>query len=165
MPRGDAVAQDLDLGLTRLLDDFQKLEKSYVIVGYPAGTITHAQAKQTRHKKAGLSMPQIAAQNEFGVPSRNQPPRPFLYSTVDEQRENINRVIEKQYDKIIEGKVTLKQGLSIIGLYVMKLVDQKIGTLREPKLSPRTIAIKKSDKPLIDFGQMRQALQFKVVIK
>jgi hypothetical protein len=146
-----------------LRDELERLENSYVLVGYPAGTITHAQSKQQRRKKAGESMAQIAAYNEFGT--KNIPARPFIFSTVAEKRQDINRVIEKQYIAILDGKRTVKQGLEIIGLYVKKEIDLKIGSLRYPPNSPRTIKIKGSDKPLIDFAQMRQALQYKVVIK
>ena len=168
MPQRDAVVRDLDFGLSRVRDELELLAQSYVIVGFPAGGVTKAQSKQnpkthiTRKKKAGLSIPQIAAINEFGTDKI--PARPFLYSTVDENRDKINLALAKQYEKILAGTTTVYTGLSIIGTYVKKLVDDKIGTLRFPPNAPSTIAAKGSDKPLIDFGQMRAALQYKVVL-
>lgn len=169
MPTGAVVVKDSAPGLMQLRDELERLQKSYVIVGYPAGIVTHAQSKlnpttkQTRKKKAGADMAQIAAYNEFGT--KDIPARPFIFSTVDEHKSDINRVIERQYDKILEGKTTVKKALELVGLYVKKQIDLKIGSLRYPPNSPRTIKQKGSDKPLIDFAQMRQALQYKVVIK
>jgi hypothetical protein len=44
-------------------------------------------------------------------------------------------------------------------------VQKKIRQITIPPNSPRTIAEKKSSKPLIDFGQMVQSVTFKVNLK
>ena len=159
-PSRNAVVQDQDSGLGSAVSEIEKMAKAYVIVGFPAGTKTHAQDKNGRHKKAGLSMPQIAAQNEFGTDKI--PARPFLYNTVDENREKINNQIGKEYTKVVEGQKSVKAALSLIGLFVQKMVTDKIDAIHFPPNSPATIKRKGSSKPLIDFGQMRQAVTFKV---
>lgn len=107
-------------------------------------------------------MAQIAFDNEFGT--KNAPARPFLRTSFDENRQRINNVISGEYDKVVNGISTVKRSLNLIGLFGVDLIQQKIRAIHFPPNSPRTIAIKKSSKPLIDFGQMIQSVRHKVVL-
>jgi len=140
----------------------EQLANSYVIVGFQEGTVTKSQVKGNRRKQAGKSMPQIAAENEFGTSVI--PARPFMRTSFDENQERINKVIRTEYDKIIDGDSTIRKSLNLIGLYMTDLIQTKIRAIRYPPNSPATIAAKKSSKPLIDFGQMIQSVRHKVVI-
>jgi hypothetical protein len=144
--------------------EMEKLGNSYVLVGFQEGTVTKSQSKGGRRKAAGKSMAQIAAENEFGVPSRNVPARPFMRTSFDENQDRISNVIATEYGKIIDGESTVRKSLNLIGLYGVDLIQVKIRAIRTPPNSPYTIAQKKSDKPLIDFGQMIQSVRHKVVI-
>ena len=146
-----------------IIDQRDLLEDSYVIVGFQEGSVTHAQVKGGRAKKAGLSIAQIAAQNEFGTD--RIPARPFMSTSFDENRSKISRAIQGEYAKIIAGDSTVKKSLNLIGLYMTDLIQTKIRAIHYPPNSPRTIAAKKSSKPLIDFGQMIQSVRHKVVIR
>lgn len=53
------------------------INNSYVLVGFQENSQTKQETKNGRTKKGGKSMAQIAADNEFGVPSRRVPPRPL----------------------------------------------------------------------------------------
>jgi len=145
------------------INEIEKFSESYVKIGFQEGSVTKSQVKGKRRKEGGKSMPQIAAENEFGT--RTTPARPFMRTSFDENREKINRIIASEYDKIIEGNSTVKKSLNLIGLFGVDLIQQKIRSIHYPPNSPRTIAIKKSFKPLIDFGQMVQSVRHKVVIK
>lgn len=144
--------------------EMEKLGNSYVLIGFQEGTVTKSQVKGNRRKQPGKSMAQIAAENEFGVPSRNVPARPFMRTSFDENRDRINQAIASEYDKIIDGQSTVKKSLNLLGLFMTDLIQQKIRAIHQPPNSPRTIAAKKSSKPLIDFGQMIQSVRHKVVI-
>ncbi|MGH2612652.1 MAG: hypothetical protein ACRDFB_06330, partial [Rhabdochlamydiaceae bacterium] len=76
-----------------------------------------------------------------------------------------NKAIQGEYNKILDGKSTTERSLGLIGQLMTKLIVQKIRAIVSPPNSPRTIAIKKSSKPLIDFGQMVQSVRYKVVLK
>ncbi len=139
------------------------LNNSYVLVGFQENSQTHDQTKNNRFKTGGQSMPQIAADNEFGT--RNIPARPFMGPAFDENRPRINKAIASQYARIQEGTTTVQKALGLIGLDMIDLIQQKILSIHTPPNSPRTIAAKKSSKPLIDFGQMFASVTSKVVLK
>ena len=146
-----------------ILDEVQKLDGSYVLVGFQEGEVTHAETKNGRDKKAGLSLPQIAAQNEFGTD--HIPARSFMRTSYDENKKKIEIATNSEYEKIIDGTSTVKRSLGLIGKLMEQMIRNKIRSIHYPPNSPRTIAIKKSSKPLIDFGQMISAVHSKVVIR
>jgi len=157
-----AVA-DKDKGWKEIEKQIEIASKSLVKVGFQQGETTKLQRKGNRTKKSGFSMPDIAAVNEFG--SAKIPARPFMRTSFDENRDKITSFVQKNYDKILEGKITTKQALGLIGLAMVGLIQKKIRSIVTPPNSPRTIEIKKSSKPLIDFGQMIQSVREKVVIR
>ncbi len=149
--RSDLVA-DKDLGFNKIVAEVMKYENAVILVGFQEGSKTHSQDKDGRHKKGGLSMPQIAAQNEFGT--EHIPERSFMRTSYDENVTRIRQLIDREYTKVVAGEIPASQGLGIVGTYVQGLIQQKIRQIMSPPNSPKTIAIKKSSKPLIDFGQM-----------
>ncbi len=157
------VVKDKDLGFEEIQRQMALLDGSHVKVGFQEGTVTKPQVKGQRRKPAGLSLPQIAAENEFGT--QIIPARPFMSTSFDENKALINRAIQGEYKKIAGGTGTTERSLGLIGQLMTKLIVQKIRAIVSPPNSPRTIAIKKSSKPLIDFGQMIQSVRYKVVLK
>lgn len=163
MARAGAVVKDLNLGWDEIQQQLALIDKSYVLVGFQEGSVTKRQQKGERFKKAALSMPEIAAANEFGT--QTIPARPFMSTAFDENIQRINRAISTEYTRIVDGKTTVQKSLGLIGLLMTRFIVKKIEAIQFPPNSPRTIAIKKSSKPLIDFGQMVQSVTQKVVIQ
>lgn len=147
----------------KILKDIESLENSYVLIGFQEGSQTTSQIKNNRKKEGGKSMATIAAENEFGT--KIIPARPFLSTSFDENRQRIINLIDFEYGKIFDGTSTVKKSLQLLGVFNVGLVQQKIRAINSPPNSPRTIAIKKSSKPLIDFGQMIKTVTYKVFIK
>lgn len=154
---------DTDMGYKAVVAEIQKLDNSYVTVGFQMGEVTKSQTKGRRSKKAGLSMPEIAAQNEFGTAII--PARPFMRPAVDLNRAKIDKAIGVQYDKILAGVSTVKKSLDLIGLFMTGLIHKQIRATLYPPNAKATIEMKKSSHPLIDFGQMIQSVRHVVVIK
>lgn len=144
------------------INRIEGLADSYVLIGFQEGSVTKSQVKGKRRKQAGKSMPQIAAENEFGTD--RIPARSFMRTSFDENRDRLVQVINGEYDKIVQGTSTTRKSLNAIGLLGVDQVQTKIRAIYHPPNSPRTIAAKKSSKPLIDFGQMIQSVRHKVVI-
>lgn len=153
---------DVDRGMAEIKREIELMHNSYVMIGFQQGSVTHSQTKGDREKKGGLSMPEIAAANEFGTDKI--PARPFMRTSFDENKQRINKAIQTEYIKITEGKSTVRKSLTAIGVFMVDQIKMKIRAIHTPPNSPRTIAIKKSSKPLIDFGQMIQSVHSKVVI-
>lgn len=159
--KANAKFIEKDLGWLGILEQLGKAETAYVKVGFQFGSVTKSQRKGTRKKKPGLSMPEIAAQNEYGT--SRIPARPFMSTAVDANRGTINGYIKKQYGLILDGKTTVNKALGLIGQLMTGLIQKRIRQIVYPPNAPSTIARKGSSKPLIDFGQMVQSVRYVVV--
>jgi hypothetical protein len=157
------VVTDTDTGYGAIKAELESLANSYVIIGFQEGTVTHAQTKGKRSKKAGQSVAEIAAQNEFGT--NRIPARSFMRTSFDENRQRIEKAVQGEYGKILDGHSTVKKSLGLLGLFMVDLIQRKIYQIHYPPNSPTTIQMKGSSKPLIDFGQMVASVASKVVIK
>lgn len=108
----------------------------------------------------GKPLPMIAAINEFGAPSRGQPPRPFFRRMIEKHQhewgDQLSRVLVAQdYDAT--------KALGQMGEVIKGELQQSIIDLVEPKLAAATIARKGFDKPLIETGTMLQRVDYEVV--
>jgi len=167
------IVKDKDLGFNAIIAEIEKMHKSSVKIGFFANQVTKAEQKvnsntgELRNKVPGQSMANIARENEYGVVRRGKrvPARPFMSTSFDENRELINRVVAKEYDKILAGKSTVYKSLSALGIWFTGIVQKKIRSIQSPPNSPLTIELKGSSKPLIDFGQMISSVTHEVTIK
>ncbi len=159
------VVVDRDMGLKKILLDVDALANAEVLVGIQSGSKTHVASQRGRTQKAGKNIAAYAAENEFGVPQKKIPERSFMRTAFDENLNIIEPFVEKQYGAIIDGDKSISNGLGLIGQLLEGAVKTKIRQIREPKNSKFTIAQKKSDKPLIDFGQMFAAVRYVVKIR
>jgi hypothetical protein len=112
---------------------------------------------------SSLSLIEVAMVHEFGAPAANIPQRSFIRATVDERRADIDAMLAKQAQRIVAGAVDASVALDQVGLKIVGWVQQAIKKGIAPALAPRTVARKKSSKPLIDTGQLRSAIKHEVV--
>jgi hypothetical protein len=108
----------------------------------------------------GTSVPMVAAINEFGAPSRGQPPRPFFRRMISAKSQEwpgaiANLLKANNYDV----KTTLNQA----GEAIAGQLRQSIADLVEPPLAPSTIARKGSAKPLIETGVLLASIDHEVI--
>lgn len=137
--------------------------------GYDVGFFKSSEhvTKQKDGKTVTQPTAYIAAIQEFGAPEKNIPERPFFRQA--------NKKVEKILIKYFRTVLSLKNNYVInenemrqIALKHEGVVKERITDLREPPNAPATIKAKSkegktSDNPLIDTGQMRQAVIGKVV--
>jgi hypothetical protein len=90
------------------------------------------------------------------------PERSYLRSTVIEKKKLINEFVAKQFIEFIGAKQSLNQSLNRIGLLVVSMVQQKIRKGPFKPNAPSTIRKKKSSRPLIDTGRMRQSISHEI---
>lgn len=144
-------AHTLDIALTQLAES-RKVGK--------VGWVNGSQYIDGREYVAA-----VAAQNEFGNPSKHIPARPFMRPTIAKQQGEWKKLTEQGAKQILLGKQTAGDVLEAIGLKAAGDVRKTISQVYEPPLSPRTIAArlaKRKDKktvgnltkPLIDTGIM-----------
>ena len=113
----------------------------------------------------GTQVALIAAQNEYGNPSKHIPPRPFLRPTIASKQKEWADIAARGSKAILANKATTAQVMELIGRAAVADIQKTISLLQEPPLSERTIAARLAKrknkkhvgaltKPLIDTGVM-----------
>lgn len=133
--------------------ELEELKSMEVFVGFQAGE----NMEEDKDSGKQVDMVQIATWNELGT--RTSPPRPFLRGSVDDNRDKINSTTASLLQRFIKGD-TAESVLKKLGAFAVGLVRKKI--LDGPWIpnAPSTIKKKKSDRPLIDTGRMRQSVHY-----
>jgi len=111
----------------------------------------------------GESVAQVAFNNEYGVPEKRQPPRPFFRNAIsdhqDEWKDAIGRGIRAGYP--------VAQVLEQVGALAASDAYTSITQLMDPPISMRTIRERQergnmSTKPLIDTKIMINSISYEV---
>lgn len=103
-----------------------------------------------------ITVAQVARDNEFGVPSKKIPKRSFLRSVFKEKRREINKIAQ---DVLLKDP---SKFYDTLGTYLVGQIVRKINSGEFKSNSEFTIERKGSSKPLIDTGQLRNSLTYKV---
>ncbi|WP_236513430.1 hypothetical protein [Escherichia coli] len=133
----------LDQALNRLISSNDQYVKAGVMPGskYPDGT----------------SVATVAYKNEYGF--KNIPSRPFMRTTVREQKDAWVELTKKG----IKAGYTLEHTLNLVGLSMQNEIQYSIMIWSEPPNAPATIAAKGFDAPLRDSLLMHDSIKYEVV--
>jgi len=105
-----------------------------------------------------LTVAEVAGWNEFGTKVDGKeiiPPRPFTRYTLETKSKEILEIAKKA----INNPDTF---YDVIGLYVSSEINRTISSKPFVANKPATIRWKGSSTPLVDTGQLRNALTYKV---
>ena len=138
----------------RFYAEIEKLKKLQVRVGFQRGDAT---------EEDGTALVDIAAWNELG--NEHVPSRPFMRDSVDKHKDQINAFLKNQLVLLAQGKTDANKILNAIGVFQKGLVQKEIVDGEFAPNAPSTIRKKKSDKPLIDTGTMRQSVNYVITKK
>lgn len=113
---------------------------------------------------------QKAIWNEFGTRGGASgggwggpiPERPFMRNAMRDNRNAYRDAMKTSAAKIITGKTGMKTVLSKLGILAQGDIQEEITALSSPPNSPVTIELKGSGNPLIDNGDMRGAVTWKI---
>ncbi|MBG2875545.1 hypothetical protein I4902_08270 [Proteus alimentorum] len=116
----------------------------------------------------GTPIAYVAAIQELGYSAGGIPPRPFLRPTMNDKKQDYSQLIFRAVKASIKGNITLDNGLTQIGATVAGDVKMAIKAVTTPALDDSTVKArarrhskgKATDKPLVDTGQMLQAVSF-----
>lgn len=128
------------------------------------GIIGAAAAQQ--HADSDLTNGEIAILHEFGSPAAHLPERSFVRSTMRDPKrlDELRRLQERIIGRVIEGKMTTEQAIGLIGAWGAGAIRAQITQHGNfAPLAPATIARKRSDKPLVESGQLAGAVSWVVV--
>lgn len=150
--------EDKDLGLTRIIRTLNKdLDGVVVKVGVQAKDKAVRRGKGGSIRNTDQPLAVIAAIHEFGL--GDMPQRSFLRSAYDENLPVIDKMIQRVANGAVFGLGT-NAALNQLGNVVQGMVQRKIVDGPFVPNSPATIKRKKSSKPLIDTGHLRQSIRY-----
>lgn len=141
--------------IPKLVHELEYLVNHKIEVGILSGSGTPT--------AGGEDILSIAFTHEFGFSARNIPERSFMRAGFDENVDEIQRTAETLLDGVLQGRTTGKAMLEALGGVVVSMIQNYLTDLSTPPLSARTIEQKGSSNPLIDTGQLRSSITWKVV--
>lgn len=107
----------------------------------------------------GTPVAAVAFWNEYGVPSHNQPPRPFFRQMIAAESPTWPGKMAKL------AKATDYDGdrvLALMGEDIKGALQKSINDLQDPPLAPSTVEAKGFGKPLIDTSHMLNSVSYEV---
>lgn len=116
-------------------------------------------------EKDGYDIAQRAAAHEFGT--ETIPERSFIRRTFIEKEQELIELQAKLCKGIVTDRMDVRKALGILGQWASTEIKKTVteGPHIPPPLKPATIAAKGSDRPLVDTGQMINAVTYKVEIR
>lgn len=111
------------------------------------------------------NMAMLGSVHQFGSSKMNIPKRPFVSEPIDQKGEELKQFIDDNYKAVIDGKQTLRKAIDRIGVKHEGQMKRGITEFTFESNKPRTIQRKGSSTPLIDNGQMRNSIKYKVESK
>ncbi len=162
----------IDRGWKRIQREMKNIDKSHVNVGVISGGgekgySAHRDVPSKRKgsgKSSEIDIARLAAVHEFGVPSKRIASRPFVKMAFLRFKPAIFRKTESLLKKIYK-RMTVADALEELGLFHQRNTRKIFteGIFRANK--PGTIKRKKSSRPLIDTGRLRQSIDYEVKLK
>ena len=108
----------------------------------------------------GATVADVATWNHYGT--TRIPARPFLTETMSRHGAAINKLFARIARGVALEKLTVEQGLGLMGEHLVGEVKRTISEGVPPPNAPATIEQKGSSTPLIDKGQVRAAITYEV---
>lgn len=111
-------------------------------------------------KREKIPVAQVALANEYGVPEHNVPPRPFMWRTVDGNAKKWAKMVQNELPQM--KKMDLKTMVKRIASVAVRDMQRTIDELQYPPNAQSTINAKGFNNPLIDSGQMRDSVTWRL---
>lgn len=146
--------------LDAILDRVMSTPKFEVLVGYPNTSGSHS----SKRSKSSITLPTLAAIHDLGAPGAGIPERAFMRQSVENRRAQYTKFLSNELRSAYRGEQSIERAYGRLGAVAVGGVQVEI-TRPSPAfvaLQKSTIARKGSSKPLIDTGQLRQAVTFVV---
>jgi hypothetical protein len=152
--RVKATIKDTDHGYRDLMRRVQQARGAAVSVG-----ITSESGEKAHDEAEGMTVLDIGAIHEFGI---GVPERSFIRGWFDAFRDQARKLIKAAMEAVVAGKLTKAQALDMVGVRLQGECQKNMTTAPFEPLKRATILRKGSSKPLIDTGQLRSSITYKV---
>lgn len=159
MAGADGGVRDVDRGLKALL---QRITPKAVTPAVEVGVLEGDGEQQYADSEATVL--DVATWNEFGT--EDIPARSFLRGWADENESaNVERM-RRIGQAVMQGKLpSVEAGLARFGVFAVGSIQKRIADGISPENAPSTVARKGSSTPLIDTGQLRSSITYRVPSK
>lgn len=91
------------------------------------------------------------------------PARPFIRGTFDKRKDEIDKLSKQCIENIVFKEMTAYQAYKILGEELVNLTRDYLTNLSKPANNPSTIKKKGSSNPLIDTGELRKRITYKII--
>jgi hypothetical protein len=141
------------------LKNFQDLSQLEVAVGILAG-----KGDAAKNQDPELTVLYVAGIHEFGAPSAKPPipERSIVRAWVDENEQKIRDLQRALAQKCLRAELTPMQAMNQLGAFCAGGIQQRISQGIPPPNATSTIERKGSSTPVIDTGQVRSSVTWKV---
>ena len=167
--------REVDHGYNGILAGIQAFSKAHVLVGWPGEGSRLKQAAKRAAGKNGktpptgtpttpLTVAEVAFIMEYGSMKNGLVPRPIMAQTIARTERTMLDYQAQSFHAVLDGKATVQQALAKLGVWFEGELKRSFTVETFAPLQPRTIAAKKSSRPLIDSGQLRQSVTSRVVL-
>ncbi|UNK39379.1 hypothetical protein MNR02_06640 [Shinella sp. H4-D48] len=131
---------------------------SKVAVGFPAGESDGENIQKAIWQEFGTKGG--AASGGWGGPI---PERPFMRNTMRDNQSTYRNAMKAEAKPLLLAQTSLGTVLAKLGALAARDVQAEIAALSSPPNSPVTIELKGSANPLIDSGEMRRDVKWKII--
>lgn len=107
----------------------------------------------------------LAIIHEFGAPAAHIPQRSFFRATIDANADKIKALLLKGATDVFLGKRNSDEVLGALGEFVVGKMQATIRSRIAPPNAPSTLKQKNGDVPLIDEGDLFDAIEYQVFAK
>lgn len=145
---------DTDPGFHALLSSLSTLRRSKIEVGV---------LPSAGRNSEGVDLVDVAVWNEFGT--RHVPARPFMRIAADRNESIWNCYAEQCIDAALQNGADINHTFSVLGEQIKRDVQLVFGSGEITPNKPATIRRKGSSVPLIDHGDLRRNIDYKVTTR
>ena len=145
-----AAVIDRDLGYNRIMRDLQKLYGMEVVAGM---------LKDSGKAENGASYVEIATWNEYGT--GHIPSRPFIRISADTNKQAWAKLAQQCVNNVIDGD-SPRDAAQVVGHRMVEDIRKVFGSSELKANAPSTIARKGRNEPLVDSGEMRRRVNFRI---
>lgn len=155
--KGSAKVTDTDRGFRALIRRVTDASKP---VRLTVGIHSEEGGEAAEGEGEGLTMSELGEIHEFGL---GVPRRSFIADWADETLEKKKAQMSAMAKAVVQGKIeSIEVGLERLGNLYVAEVQARIVAHIPPPLSEITIARKGSSTPLVDTGQLKSAITYRV---
>lgn len=144
-----------DLGKAKIERELKAAKKLVALVGIPSDAKRH-------EDNPYIGLAQIAYIMEKGSAVNNIPERPFMHQTRERNEKRMIGLSKKLLKAISNGSTTAMDAIKKLGASYEGAMKRIFIEGSFAPNAPATVRRKKSSRPLIDTGLLRQSIKFKV---